>query len=626
MNKKLLSIVLSLGFFSSFAQLPTMPPRPVAWGNLAPFYHGVASGDPLSDRVIIWTRVTPTVFAPISVNWQMATDTLFNNVVNSGTVVTDSSSDYTVKVDVTSLNPNTWYYYHFQVDTVYSITGRTRTIPVGNVDSLRFAVFSCSDFQTGYFNAYKDISMRNDIDALMHLGDWYYEYAAGGSDYQGDTNRLHPLNHDALSKGDYRLWESQYKLEPSLRNMLQQYPIIQIWDDHEIADNSWYGGANNHNPATQGSWFVRKHNAKTAYFEWNPIRPIATGNDTIIHRNFKWGNLLNLIMLDTRYEGRDSSLGQNISITNAYLTNPSRNMIGPVQLNWLKGQLSDTTTQWKILGNQVMIGPLTINLLLTTNIFNGDQWDGYPAERKRVWDYIAQNNIKDVVFLSGDIHCSWANDLPHPDSTYNSSTGAGSIGTEFIGSSITSSSNIPGGTQALIQAQDKWVKYLEFTKRGYLVFDVNKTRAQGDFIHISNIASTVYTTSNDAQWMNLDGERHLRVASGPLGPNTGNPPLVHAPVGIKQFISNLTVFTCYPNPTSSSVTLQYSLNQSGKVGIVVADLSGKIVYSGKTNEMRNGINNSEINLSFLNDGTYILNLNSENNSFSKKIIKVGGKN
>ncbi len=615
-----LLFVIVIKVYSQGTQLPVRPP---AIGSYAPFYHGVASGDPLANQVIIWTRVTPSNDTTITVDWQIANDVNFTSIANFGSVATDSSNDYCVKIDVGGLLPNHWYYYRFKALNKYSIIGRTKTLPVGNVDSIRFAVFSCTDFQTGFFNGYEDISRRNDLDALLLLGDSYYEYAAGGSDYQGDTSRLHPYTHDALSLGDYRLVASQYKLDTSYRNMLRQYPIIQIWDDHEVANNAWYGGAENHNPATQGSWFARKHNAKKAYFEWNPIRPISSGNDSIIHRNFKWGNLLNLIMLDTRLEARDSSLGSNISTTNSYMTNVNRNMLGPVQLNWLKNQLSDTTVQWRIVGGQVMIAPLTLNLLLTTNIINGDQWDGYPAERKRVEDYIAQNNIKDVVFLSGDIHCSWANDLPHPDSTYNSSTGAGSIGTEFIGSSITSSSNIPAG-QSVIQAADPWVKYLEFTKRGYLLFDVNKTRAQGDYMHLSTISSKTYTTSNDAQWINLDGERHLRQAPFMLLNNPGNPPLVSSTTGINEDEKpdNFVVFSCYPNPVTNNLNILYLLNEPDKIMINVTDITGKTVMTEVSGTAQKGINKKELNLSELATGIYYVSFHAANTIYTKKVVKI----
>jgi alkaline phosphatase D len=244
---------------------------------------------PLTDRVILWTRVT-TEDNSVSVDWQIATDTLFTNVVNSGTVTTDTSIDHTVKVDATGLQTNTWYYYRFKAYNKYSSIGRTRTVPMGNIDSLRFAVVACSNFQAGFFNVYRDIATRNDIDAVLHLGDYYYEYQAGGYGYVNDTNRLHPATHDAFTLADYRIWHSQYKLDPDLRYCHQQYPFITIWDDHETANNSWYGGAENHNSTTEGDWFTRKDAGKKAYFEWLPIREVAPHDDTIIHRTEHWGS------------------------------------------------------------------------------------------------------------------------------------------------------------------------------------------------------------------------------------------------------------------------------------------------------------------------------------------------
>lgn len=621
MRKIIISLALILTTISLFAQYE-LPPRPGIVASMAPFYHGVASGDPLSDRVIIWTRITTdSISAPVQ--WQVATDTLFVNIVAHGTFTTDTSLDYTVKIDVTGLTANTWYYYRFMAYGKYSIIGRTRTIPVGNIDSLRFAVFSCSAFMAGYFNGYHDIAQRNDIDAILHLGDWYYEYQAGGTYYDGDTNRLAPLDHDSYTLSDYRLWQSQYRLEASTRDMLQQYPLISIWDDHETCDNSWYAGAANHNPATQGSWFVRKHAMKIAYFEWMPIREIAPGNDTIIHRSFKWGNLLSWIMLDTRYEARDSSLGSMISTTGAYLTDTNRRMIGNTQLAWLENQLSDKSTQWKLVGNQVMIAPFHF----LGQIVNGDQWDGYPAEKLRVFNYIMKNNIKDIVFLSGDIHSSWANDLPHPDSTYNSSTGAGSVATEMIGSSITSPAEFLGTITAppsIVELSNSHVKYCEFTMRGYLLLDINKKRVQGDYIHVSNIQTPTYTASDDAQYMNLDGNRFLSKGTGPLGPRPGNPPLV-GPVnlyaGIAGANDNIIMLTCYPNPTTNVLTMQYYLTENAPITISLLDMSGRTISTVKTTKTLVGLNNSEFDLSGYAAGIYFINLKQGEKSYTKKIVK-----
>jgi alkaline phosphatase D len=260
-------------------------------------------------------------------------------------------------------------------------------------------------------------------------------------------------------------------------------------------------------------------------------------------------------MLDTRYEHRDSSLGNIIPSTNALLTDTNRQMLGPTQLAWVKTQLSDTTMQWKIMGNQVMIAPL----VLLGNVLNGDQWDGYPAERKRVYDYIMQQNIHDVIFVTGDIHSTWACDLPHPDSTYNPTTHSGSVATEMIGTSITSTATGLNTVQALIQTSDPYYRYIETTLRGYLLLDINKQRAQGDFIHISSDSTKSYTASDDAQWVNIDGNRFLSPAPGVLGPRTGNPPLVPFTTAINEVpgANKLTMIVCSPNPADNEVAVQY---------------------------------------------------------------------
>jgi alkaline phosphatase D len=636
MNKTVLLFVLTFVFGSMQAQDYLLPSRPVVLPQLAPFYHGVASGDPLSDRVIIWTRVTPAfdtarvtwnvdtansyvdLDTTIVVGWQIATDTTFATIVNSGTVTTDSSRDFTVKVDVTGLQQNTWYYYRFNTGGVNSIIGRTRTTPTGNVDSLRLAFFSCSDFQNGYFNVYHDIAHRNDIDVVAHLGDYYYEYAASAT----TAGRPHPQSHDAYTLADYRLWQSQYKLDQDLRAIGQQYPWIQIWDDHDVANNDWEDGAQNHNPVTQGDWYTRKHAAFKAYFEWLPIREIAPGNDSILHRSFTWGNLFKLIMMDTRLEARDSSLGQGIPANNSYLTDTNRQMLGRTQLAWVKSELSDTTVQWKIMGNQVMVAPLTA----LGTILNGDQWDGYPAERRRLFDYIMQQNIHDVVFITGDIHSSWANDLPHPDSSYSSSTGHGSVATEFVGTSVTSSATAFNIPQAIFQLADPWLKYIEFTKRGYVLMDINKHRVQGDFMHMSTVASRNYTVSNDAQWVNLDGNRFLSAATGPIGPRNTNPtfaPFVPDPTtGISATATEkMILISCFPNPSQNEVAIQFYLYQPSKIDLNVYDMMGKAVIHQADQQSQMGLYSTKVYLDGLPFGTYFVTITDGSKVYTQKVVK-----
>ncbi len=255
-----------------------------------PFYHNVASGDPLSDRVIIWTRVTPTDFTlPVSVDYRVATDTGMVNVVAQGTVVTDAAVDFTVKVDATGLQPNTVYYYEFKAFGNFSPRGRTKTAPleVTSTDSLRFAVVSCANLEAGFFNAYEVIAERNDVEAILMLGDYIYEYEEGGYAPNANVDRVFDPTHEILTLDDYRLRYSVYHMDQALQKLHQNFPWICVWDDHESANDSYEFGAENHNSG-EGLWIQRKAAAQTAFFEWLPIRPKAASNFEIF-RKFKSG-------------------------------------------------------------------------------------------------------------------------------------------------------------------------------------------------------------------------------------------------------------------------------------------------------------------------------------------------
>lgn len=587
---------------------------------LAPFYHGVASGDPLTDRVILWTRITTTDLNP-TVAWQIATDIGFSNIVNVGSVSTDASRDYTVKVDVTGLTPGTWYYYRFAYSGTNSMIGRTRTAPAGDVDSLRFAVVACSNYQAGYFNAYKDIAQSNDVDAVLHLGDYFYEYEAEGYGFDGDTNRLHEPDTEIYSLADYRQRHSQYKLDPDSRYVHQQYPFITIWDDHESANDSWHDGAQNHTPGTEGDWYDRKAASTKAYFEWMPIREVSVGNDSIIHRTIPFGDLIDFIMIDTRLEGRIEQLGFGISTGDATLNDTTRTLLGASQLDWFKGQLSGSTAKWRIIGNQVMVAPLVaFNLVL-----NGDQWDGYPAERKRVFDHILNNNINNVVFLTGDIHTSWGNDLPYNPANYNASTGAGSVATEFVCTSVTSPAldQLNGVSPTFVTNINPYMKYVDFAKRGYLLLDINKARVQGDWIHMSTVTSRNFTATDAAQKMNLDQERWLRNAPSALGPRAGMPlpaPPVFA-TGVNNAKNNMVTISCYPNPSANELFVQYYTFVPGDVALKITDLNGKVVFEKAIKHSQEGLYEADADITTLAAGTYNVSLIQGSAVYTKKIVK-----
>lgn len=270
------------------------------------FRHGVASGDPQQDRVIIWTRITTIDSLLVSVVWELALDHRFTKIVANGTHCTGPDADFTVKIDVGSLSAGTEYNYRFRFSGEWSAVGRTKTLPAGNVASASIAVVSCSNYPSGYFNVYNAIAQRDDIDAVVHLGDYIYEYGAGGygTEHAEELGRVPDPPHEILTLDDYRRRYAQYRTDADLQAMHRRFPLIPVWDDHETANDGWRGGAENHN-ADEGAWEARKTAAERAFREWLPIRDLADRDS--IYRSFEFGNLASLVMLDTRMVGRDKS-------------------------------------------------------------------------------------------------------------------------------------------------------------------------------------------------------------------------------------------------------------------------------------------------------------------------------
>lgn len=590
--------------------------------GLAPFYHGVASGDPLSDRVILWTRVTlDAPVDPVSVTWTIATDTLLNNVVNSGTVTTDVSKDYTVKVDATGLQANTWYYYGFKYGTQKSIVGRTRTLPTGNnVDSLRIGVVSCQDYENGFYNAYNHMAKRNDMDAIFHLGDFIYEYGAGSS-----IGRDHEPPTEIISLSDYRIRHSQYKLDDDLRSAMQQYPFICIWDDHETANDAYKDGADNHTPGTEGNYADRKMYATQAYSEWMPIRLPEPGNNIKIYRRFVWGDLMETHFLESRLLARDEQIAGTgtVSVNDPAVLDTNRRLLGVEQMDWLKGGLSNSTAQWQVIAQQVMMAPLLINIPIVniTNIANTDQWDGYPAERTRLYDHIMNNNIDNVVVLTGDIHTSWANDLPLP----NYSNGNNSVGVEFVGTSVTSNGFLSLPVSSIITASNPHIQWLDLSQHGYMIMDVNQNRVQNDWYFVSDIATPTYTVGCAKSYYVNQGERHLNLGAGCVTQTRQYPPL--APVflanaSVVEAADNVLVFSVYPNPFMEQVVVQFHLMEADDITLLVTDMSGKQVYSSYLGNIQKGLQYAHFDGTHLSKGQYVVTLKGNKKAVGKMILKV----
>ncbi|HEY1078007.1 MAG TPA: alkaline phosphatase D family protein [Fontimonas sp.] len=471
-------------------------------GATVEFRHGVASGDPLSDRVMLWTRVSGLAAGAASVTYSVWADPALTQLVTSGSASTDATRDYTVKVDVTGLQPATSYYYRFESGGAQSPVGRTRTAPQGATDRLRIGVVSCSSLAHGYFNAYRKVAQRSDLDVVLHLGDYIYEYATGG---YGDVRPYEPA-HEILTLEDYRTRHAQYKQDADLQEAHRQHPFINIWDDHETADNSWRDGANNHTEGEEGVWAQRKAWAIQAYYEWLPIRQVDPAQPERIYRRFRYGDLADLVMLDTRLIGRDL---QASLVDAASINDDDRQLLGTSQLDWLGEQLAEGGTVWKLLGQQVMFGQLRIpslpELSALTNIpveqlqtllqslplvstgglvINTDQWDGYRAERARVYALLESLNVENPVVLTGDIHTSWSMDLsPDPGNplVYNPLTGAGSRGVEFVCTSVTS----PGLDELnpltpVLKLLNPHMKHVNLEQQGYLLLDVTPERLVGE--------------------------------------------------------------------------------------------------------------------------------------------------
>jgi alkaline phosphatase D len=511
------------------------------------FVHGVASGDPLPDRVIIWTRFTPTADAlpgsaagpAVPVTWQVATDAGFATLVRSGTVTAGPETDHTVKVDVTGLRPGTGYFYRFTGLGIVSPVGRTRTAPAADADiaRLRFGVVSCSNWEAGYFASYRHLAERDDLDAILHLGDYIYEYGRGEYGARGGSVRLHDPAHEIVSLTDYRIRHAQYKTDPDLLALHAKLPFIATWDDHESADNSYDGGAENHDPATEGDWGARKAASTRAYFEWMPVRVHGTGSDAALYRRFRFGTLAELSMLDLRtYRDEPASAGAGWRKVDS----PDRTITGRAQMDWLTSGVVTASTRWKIVGNPVMITPCVFPPLDNRTMgaitqmtgvpdagipYNTDQWDGYTADRRRLFDAITANGVRNTVFLTGDIHTSWACDLPVDAANYPA---AGTVGTEFVVPSVTSPNiddmlKVPPRTATVaaeeaFKAFNRHVRYVELDSHGYGVFEVNEAAAQMDWFYVSDPTDPRGIVRHAMSYRVADGTQQAHPVAGPLAP------------------------------------------------------------------------------------------------------------
>ena len=516
------------------------------------FKHGVASGDPLSNALIIWTRATTSQSNfEVTAAWELASDSQFKNIIRSGREQTDKSRDFTIKIDVQELAPSTEYFYRFMGLNKQSPIGRAKTLPINNIEQVKMAVVSCSNYPAGYFNAYTDAAKQKDLDVVLHLGDYIYEYPMGGYATENAEKIGRQLAADnsgeIITLSDYRKRYAIYRTDQGLQALHAAAPFIAIWDDHEVTNDTYKSGAENHTP-DEGDFFERRAAAIQAYYEWLPIRPPMGEQSPQIYRTFDFGNLISLHMLDTRVIARDKQLAysdyknletkqMDVARFASDLNNPNRQLLGNTQLNWLTSAITKSNAKWQVLGQQVLMTKMwlpteifsqsdrtkipqvlkelvTIKKAVLANKaetpeqlarvntlmpYNLDAWDGYPSEREALYKSVTALNKK-LVVVAGDTHNAWHGTLKNAKGE--------SVGVEFATPGVTS----PGMEHylALNTAQAKQMadslsllindlNYCDLSHRGYMLLTITKEQITSDWRYIDNINSPSYNITDQHQ-------------------------------------------------------------------------------------------------------------------------------
>ena len=526
-----------------------VPPPPPYQGTVT-FAHGVASGDPTPIRAVLWTRVTPLEPAtppgiPVRVTVGRWNGAERGPPVIGWQVQAPQDRDYTVKVDLEqvgapALEPGTDYWFHFEVlgTREVSPTGRFRTLPAeGATDEVVLAVASCALHPGGFFNAYEAIAGLERVDAVVHLGDYIYEYGAAERDYGMRTGlelgRIPEPPREIVTLDDYRRRHAQYKADAQAQAAHARAAWIMTFDDHEVTNDPWEGGAQNHNGG-EGSWSGRKASALHAYLEWNPIREPAPGVPLheAVRRSFRFGQTAALHMVETRLSARalqfeyEDILSEDGSIDQARLNDPERRLMGQAQLDWLGTALTNDAV-WQVLGNQVLMAKLVVpNLVEAVGQnaidaampgladyqqrrlnqmaelgavqapLNLDAWDGYPAERDRLYAKVRQAGARMIV-LSGDSHAAWASNL-HDDQ--------GRVGIEFGATAVSSpqpsySRALPGAPMAdLVAAASQDLEWCQFEPRGFFLLSLTPERAECRMMGLSTIMEPTFEVAEQARF------------------------------------------------------------------------------------------------------------------------------
>ncbi|NYI04721.1 alkaline phosphatase D family protein [Allostreptomyces psammosilenae] len=454
-----------------------------------PFTLGVASGDPMPESVLLWTRLAPSPYEPGSglprarfdVEWEVATDERFQHVVKRGTAPAHPEFDHAVHVEVHGLRQDRHYYYRFRVGPWTSPAGRARTAPArgARVERMRFGVVSCQRYDQGYWTAYRHLAAE-DLDAVFHLGDYLYEYAVGATGgARAYTDRVIPAhyNHETVTLEDYRLRYALYKSDPDLIAAHAAHPFVVTWDDHETENN--YANGTPENGVPPEEFLLRRAAAYRAYWENMPLRrpQQPEGADMRLYRRLEFGRLAQFDVLDTRQYRSDQAYGDGWQTPGPESEDPTRTMLGAEQERWLLNGWRSSQARWNVVPQQVTFARRR-NSTSAAFKLSMDSWDGYPAARQRFLDGARTAGVENLMVLTGDVHVHYAFDLKQDFDDPSSRT----IGTEIVATSVSSGGN---GTQR----PSNWATYLAANphlrfydgRRGYVTVELGEESARADF-------------------------------------------------------------------------------------------------------------------------------------------------
>lgn len=478
------AVALAFGVNVANRDTATAVPRDL---RTDPFTLGIASGDPLPGAVVLWTRLVPELFDPMGgmpdanyeVSWQVATDERFSHVVRAGSATARPEFRHAVHVDVRGLEPSREYFYRFRAGRFLSPVGRTKTAPAGHTNGLKFGVASCQAYPNGYYTAYQHLA-NEDLDVLFFLGDYIYENAvnAVGGDRNDTTLNVPSIFETAPDTLDlYRLRYTLYKADPDLQAAHAAFPWVVTWDDHEVEDN--YAGDVSKAALPTDDFLVQRANAYRAYWEHSPLRPLQEpkGPDAQLYRRFQFGDLVEVSVLDTRQYRSDQACGDGAKAGCADAADPDRTITGAQQMSWLLDGLGSSKARWNLIANQVMMAERRTTLT-DPPALSMDAWDGYQADRQRLFDGITRRNVQGVVVITGDTHTNYACDLKQNFDDLSSKT----LGVEFVGTSITSNGD-GSDTTPQFELELQANPHMKFTnfQRGYVACTLDHDQVRADY-------------------------------------------------------------------------------------------------------------------------------------------------